>query len=241
MTELKTITETWKSTPDQPVHLIAYGSSNTELSWHSLGRHNWVDWVNCSLRVYIGKQVSLINQGVCGDTSDSLLTRLERDVYSFSPQMAIITIGGNDAGTGMSPSKFEANLRTLCSRMMEKDILPVIQTYYCPLYDEMPAEFVVFPSLIDINRKVAADCQIPLIDQYRYFEPMYQSLPKDYKTLFKDGLHLNPLGNAVMGIIAVRYFGMPDPVLPPDLESQIIEALTLMDSCEKLPEPIPSL
>jgi len=27
-----------------------------------------------------------------------------------------------------------------------------------------------------------------------------------------DGLHLNPLGNAIMGIIACRYFSPPDPV-----------------------------
>lgn len=27
-----------------------------------------------------------------------------------------------------------------------------------------------------------------------------------------DGLHVNPLGNAIMGIIACRYFSLPDPV-----------------------------
>jgi lysophospholipase L1-like esterase len=240
MADLKPLAEEWKSNPDKPVHLIAYGSSNTELSWHSLGRHNWVDWLNCSLRGYVGKQVSLINQGVCGDTTDSLLQRLKRDVLSFSPMMVLITIGGNDAGTGMAPEKFESNLRILCQQLLERNILPVIQSYYCPLYDEMPKEFEVFPFLIEIDRKLASEFQVPLIDQYRYFEPMYRKIPEKYKTLFKDGLHLNPLGNAVMGIIAVRYFGLPDPVLPPDMEASIREALILMNACSPLPPQLPN-
>lgn len=78
------IIQQWKEQPDKSYRVIAFGSSNTELSWSNNGRHNWVDWLSINLRDSIGHHVSVVNQGIGGETSDHLLARIDRDVLSFN-------------------------------------------------------------------------------------------------------------------------------------------------------------
>ena len=92
MEKLREICVQWKNQPERSTRLIAFGSSNTELGWHSEGHHNWVDWLNLCLRRSLGSHVSLINQGIGGETGTDLLDRIDRDVFSFSPELVIVTI-----------------------------------------------------------------------------------------------------------------------------------------------------
>jgi hypothetical protein len=78
------------------VRVIGFGSSNTEQHWHLLGHFNWFSWLGCSLREWVGRHVTMINQGINGETAEDLLKRIDRDVISFKPNLVIITIGGND-------------------------------------------------------------------------------------------------------------------------------------------------
>jgi hypothetical protein len=49
-----------------------------------------------------------------------------------------------------------------------------------------------------------------------------------------DGLHVNQIGNALMGIIACRIFGLPDPIFYQDKEL-IKTYLNLMSKYVDLP------
>jgi lysophospholipase L1-like esterase len=225
MEKLSEMLQEWKASSGTSIRITAFGSSNTELSWHSGGRHNWVDWLNINIREHIGRHVTIINQGICGDTAEGLLTRIGRDVLSFEPKAAIITIGGNDSIKGYSSEVFETNVRELCSKMIEKNIKPVLQTYYCPLYDEFPKDFrKVFESFMEVNRKISKDFNIPIIDYYSYFEPFYTIDRSGYKKLMLDGLHVNYIGNLIMGIIASQNFGLPDLKIPENIYDEVSTA-----------------
>lgn len=85
----------------EQVTIVALGDSNTELTWHTAGRLNWVGLLHEALFETYGRNlVMMINAGRCGDTAATALARLDRDVIRFQPNLTIISFGMNDAGSG---------------------------------------------------------------------------------------------------------------------------------------------
>jgi len=76
--------------------------------------------------------------------------------------------------------------------------------------------FKRFPQFVEVNRTLSKEMNIPLIDQYQYFSPFYESDHENYSKIMLDGLHVNQIGNAIMGIIACRTFSLPDPIFLKD-------------------------
>ncbi|MFX1297557.1 MAG: SGNH/GDSL hydrolase family protein [Promethearchaeota archaeon] len=236
MQTLKELTRVWRKHSKRPVRIIAFGSSNTELHWHSLGRHNWVSWLDCALREWIGRHVTLINQGISGETAKDLLVRIDHDVVSYSPDAVIITIGGNDAMKGFSIEDFRINLLEIIKRIQEIDSIPILQTYYCPLYENLAEVMRQFPEFVDVNRTLASEQNLPLLDQYKYFFPFYKNNRENYEKLMLDGLHVNPLGNMIMGILACRLFYLPDPkILVAEYKRSVTKYLSMMNKYCDLP------
>jgi lysophospholipase L1-like esterase len=220
--DLSRIFDKWRNEQEKSFRIIAFGSSNTELSWWSKGRHNWVDWLYINARAAIGRNVVVINQGISGETTRQLLDRINRDVLSFQPSMVIITIGGNDSMKGMTLAQYIENLRRICLIIRENDGLPVLQTYYCPVYDEGPEGFeALFSQFVQANRDLSKELGLPLIDQYKILEPFYKNNKEEYKKIMRDWIHVNYLGNFIMGLNASRALGLPDLEIPEDIEHDI--------------------
>jgi lysophospholipase L1-like esterase len=222
MKDVAKIFKGWKDSQDESFRVVAFGSSNTELSWWSNGRHNWVDWLYINFRANIGRNVTVINQGISGDTTQQLLDRINRDVLSFQPSMVIITIGGNDASKGISLSQYIENLQYICSIIQENNSLPVLQTYYCPVYNEGTEGFEeLFEDFVQANRDISKKLSLPLIDQYAKFEPFYRKNKEDYKKIMRDWIHVNYLGNFIMGLNASKALGLPELEIPEDIEHDV--------------------
>ncbi len=230
MINFNKLTTTWKNSPEKVVRIVAFGSSNTELCWHSDGCNNWVDYLNMNLRTHIGRNVCVINQGICGQHTRDLLLRIDRDVFSFSPDLVIITIGGNDALWGFTDEEYYTNLKSICTQCMDRGIGPILQTYYCPTYFEGIDGFQdIFERFVGINRTLSNELDIPLMDQYRYFEPFYRSDPQGYKEVMRDWLHVNPLGNMIMGMNFSRLFELPDFTEPSTRIEKLHSTMAAMD------------
>lgn len=218
---LMQLLEEMKSNHARAFKLIALGSSNTELSWHSGGRHNWVDWLNISLRTHIGKHVNTINQGVCGERTDQMIERLDRDVFSYSPDIVIVTSGGNDIAQGYSIEQYAKSIQIIIDRLLDQGVIPVLQTYYCPLFSETPDGFEkAFLEFVEENRRVAAQNKLTLIDQFGTFEPLYRQNETTYREIMTDAMHVNYLGNLLMGKVANKVFGLPDFEVPADIQEE---------------------
>src|SRR5689334_25221040 len=87
----------------EPVTIVALGDSNTELTWHTAGRLNWVGLLQYALFEKLGSNHAMvINAGRCGDTAVGALVRLDRDVIRFQPDLVIVAFGMSDAGQGES-------------------------------------------------------------------------------------------------------------------------------------------
>jgi lysophospholipase L1-like esterase len=237
---LESLMEEWKSNPQKPIRVVAFGSSNTELHWHSLGHFNWFSWLSSAMREWIGKNITTVNSGIGGETSKDLLNRIDRDVLSFNPDLVIVTIGGNDTWKGLTIQEYQNNVTQVIDKIKEIKAIPVLQTYYCLLYNQMDEIFQLFPQIVEVNRNLTKEMKIPLIDQYKYFSPFYEKKPKTYSNLMLDGLHVNPIGNAIMGIIASRYFSLPDPIFSEkSFWKKVKKYLRKMEKHTELPSKIP--
>jgi lysophospholipase L1-like esterase len=209
----------WKERQDKSIRVVAFGSSNTELTWSNEGRHNWVNWLSLSLREHIGKHVQVINQGISGETTEQLLLRLERDVISYQPQLVIITIGGNDAIREMKPGDYAQRLQEICEKIMSAGGLPMLQTYYCPMYHMgRPGFEQRFEAMMQVNRDLTDELKLPLVDQYSHFEPLYRDLPDAYAAIMRDWIHVNHIGNLMMGQLISRRLGLPPLPVPEDVK-----------------------
>ena len=240
--KLNDITQTlknWKKDPTNPRCVIAFGSSNTELHWHSLGHFNWFSWLAASFREWVGRQVTTINQGINGETVENLLKRIDSDVINFKPNITFITVGGNDANTGMVLDEYKAALEIIIDKLNKINCLPILQTYYCPIYEEMPKSFQKFPDYMEVKRTISFEREIPLIDQYKYFSAFYKNEKSIYSEIMLDGLHLNPIGNAIMGLIACRSCNLPDPIfLEKAFEEKVQFYLEKMNTYFELPSSV---
>jgi len=224
--------EQWKAKADGAVRVIAFGSSNTEVTLENAGRHNWVDWLSIQLRLHVGRHVHVINQGISGDTAAMLLARIDRDVVSYRPDAVIVTIGGNDAGQGVPPAVYAGQIREICRILQASGAVPILQTYYCPLYHEAGDGYAaLFEANMQAKREIAEELGLVLIDQYRRFEPLYRRYPDDYAKLMRDWLHLNPLGNLLMAQNLCDRLGLPPIPAPQDLSREAEAMLARMDEC----------
>lgn len=72
-------------------------------------------------------QIEIINAGIGGNTSIDGLSRLEADVITKGPDIAVVSFGLNDVGA--TPlEKFESNLCSIFKRLNESEIKAVFMT-----------------------------------------------------------------------------------------------------------------
>jgi len=224
--ELPHLLKQWRErTGKEGIRVVAFGSSNTEIGWHSDGHHGWPCWLSCIFRASVGRHIQMMNAGIGGDTAAGLLKRIDRDVLPIHPHLVIITIGGNDQFQKHSLSDFEANLRKLESILRETGAKVAFQTYYALL----PESDVGFAPYMEVVRNVARSTDAGLIDQYAWFSAWQNNDITTYRTIMRDGAHLKPVGNALFGTLAGRVCGCWDPALPADLP--IYNFIPALENC----------
>ena len=77
----------------------------------------------------------VINAGAPGDTTASALTRLQRDVLSRSPDMVLITLGGNDLKNGVAKDVAFKNLKRIVESIQGQGARVIIGGLRFPLRD----------------------------------------------------------------------------------------------------------
>jgi lysophospholipase L1-like esterase len=194
--------------------IVAFGSSNTER--HRTGMH-WLDCVELTCRQTYGRNFVCINSGICGDTSRGLLERFERDCLVYNPNLVFITIGGNDAAPerAIESDEYRQNMLTLINTLHARDCAVVLQTYYSCDTVQMGELFANrFFQRMDTLRQLSAETGCGLIDHLAYWEPLRQREPEIYTRLMLDAMHVNELGNMVLGLRIARAFGFTIPDEP---------------------------
>ena len=77
----------------------------------------------------------MINAGVPGNTTAGALKRLQRDVLSRSPDMVLITLGGNDLKNGVAKNIAFKNLKRIVESVQGQGARVIIGGLKFPLRD----------------------------------------------------------------------------------------------------------
>jgi len=138
------------------VTIVAFGDSITEVTFHTRGHMNWVSLLaEAIFETYGNGACTLINAGKCGSSFAEGLTRLDRDVLRFRPDLVILAFGMNDAGAGLAGlDAFGAAVREMVQRIRgacDSEILirtpnPVVTVNGLPPPAEQPAPGRPWPS-----------------------------------------------------------------------------------------------
>ena len=85
----------------------------------------------------LSKMISrpVVNAGVPGDTTARALQRLERDVLPYSPDIVLITLGGNDLKNGIAKDVAFENLRKIVESIQEQGAQVIIGGLHIPFRD----------------------------------------------------------------------------------------------------------
>ena len=219
--------------PGKRIRVLAFGSSNTE---RYLPDSHWFDCFELAIKQKYGRVHTCINTGISGHTTCDLLKRFEDDAEFFKPQLAFVTIGGNDCNPDkdISIGQFRNNLKELYERFSAIDCGIVFQTYYSPNPDDVEkARLNNFYKYMDVVREVAIETQSALIDHLARWERLRLKHPDIYIKLMLNGFHTNPAGNKVMGVDIARHFGIIPNKDQFPFWAEAIDIQHLMDQLEK--------
>ena len=134
-----------------------------------------------------------------GHKVTDLLKRVDKDVIAKKPTIVFIQIGVNDAGAGVTPKQFKAQLEELIGRLRKAGA----QVVLCSLtslgekHDGTNRIDKKLDELAEVARTVAKEQKIPLNDLRKAFVDYWKKNNPDNKPsgiLTYDGNHFNDAG-----------------------------------------------
>jgi len=207
--------------------IVALGDSNTELTWHTAGRLNWVGLLQEALMETFGHGLPVvINAGRCGDSALDACGRVERDVIPFCPDLLIICLGTNAMFHGSEGAdSFADAMRSIVGKTREEcgsEILlrtpnpvvasnqPGLPSHHRPGY-EWP-EYSLAPCARRIV-ELAAELDCSVVDHYSLWTQsealQLAELPNHLWMRMSDATHPNALGHLCFYRELAPLFGLP--------------------------------
>jgi lysophospholipase L1-like esterase len=140
-------------------------------------------------------EVNVLNKGISGDLTSSMLERFSKDVVDEKADYVIILGGTNDIGWGLDPAMIVHNLTTMYDTARKNGIVAVACSVPSILgFDEF------IPPRLHLNRMIRTETDkrsIPFVDLFTATaDPRNNRLSEDYSA---DGLHLNRAGYQQIG------------------------------------------
>jgi acyl-CoA thioesterase-1 len=178
--------------------IVCLGDSITEGLTYAL-------LVRQSLREAGRTEPVMLGAGVGGDTAGGMLARLDRDVFSYDPDLVMLDTGLNDYA--LTAGEYEQALRAIYDRCKAEKVpvLSLTLTTLAPRHSGMDAHLAEFDAVI---RRLAAEYGWALADvQAR----MREALARGGEELNEpDGVHLNLAGYRAMARAVLDAMGHGD-------------------------------
>ena len=120
----------------EPIRIVAFGDSNT-YGMNMSREQSYPAQLEAMLKAK-GYDVTVINAGIPGDTTSGALARVNSAVPTGT-QIAIVTLGVNDARKGVSPASIEHNLSEILSSLKARNVRLIVcgrRAPFPPGYDK---------------------------------------------------------------------------------------------------------
>jgi acyl-CoA thioesterase-1 len=163
------------------------------------------------------KLPKMINTGISGQKAEDLVERFQRDVVDRKPTVVSISIGINDVAHRLGAphdenvlKAYKQNVAKMVGMAQSKGIKVILLTP--TLIEENPAaegnkRLVRY---VDAMKRVAVEKKCGLVDLHVMFLEALKHKPANMKGnwLTTDGVHMGPLGDAVIAVGVLRALGV---------------------------------
>lgn len=174
----------------------------------------------------------LLNAGVSGNKAENMMARFEKDVLAKKPSLVTIHVGINDVWHRVNlPHQndvlkaYRDNVAAMVDRAQAAGVRVILLAPTIIQEDLRSEGNLRLPWYVAAMRKVAADKRCQFVDLHAMFRSALRHKPPEEKGnwLTTDGVHMKPLGNAIIALGILRAFGVPDekiaataiPISPP--------------------------
>jgi lysophospholipase L1-like esterase len=173
------------------------------------------------------RRIRFYNAGKGGDTVQTSISRLERDVFSRDATVMLVALGVNDIGWGMKADAEHKKLyldgiRTLIDRCKEKKIRVIVCSPAITAENPETAETGFLQKMADEGMALARSLGQSSIDVSRGMREIQRTIwkfnageankSKHVSLHADDGVHLNDLGQLAMAFAVLEGLGAPDLV-----------------------------
>lgn len=161
---------------------------------------------------------AVVNKGIGGQKAEDLIQRFERDVIQEKPAFVTISIGINDVWHRLGKphdekvlAAYKENVGKMVDLAQGAGIQVILLT---PTLIEENADSEGNKRLllyVEAEKQIAAEKKCQLVDLHALFLAALPQKPADQKTwLTGDGVHMKPMGDAIMAAGVLRALGVPD-------------------------------
>ena len=161
-----------------------------------------------------GVEVTGIFAGISGHKSNQMLARLEKDVLSHKPDWMTLSCGVNDVWHGERGVKLEdykTNITAIVDKAQGAGVKVMILTSTMIKEDQSNDLNQKLLPYNEFLRELAKEKSCLLADLNLEMQEELKTFPADAqkgKQLTSDGVHMNPLGNAMMAKGILKAFGV---------------------------------
>lgn len=161
----------------------------------------------------------IINTGIGGQKAEDLIQRFQRDVVDRKPAVVTISIGINDVWHRLTAphdenvfKAYKENVTKMVDRAQTSSIKIILLTPTLIYEDPASEGNKRLVQYVDAMKAIAMEKKCGLADLHAMFLEALRHKPADVKGnwLTADGVHMNPLGDALMATGVLRALGVPD-------------------------------
>jgi acyl-CoA thioesterase I len=168
------------------------------------------------------KLPKVVNKGIGGQKAEDLVKRFDKDVVKLKPACVTISIGINDVwhrlGHPTDPkvlADYKKNVTAMVERAQHAGIKVIL---LAPTIIQENPDAEGNKRLVDYveaERQIAEEKKCRFVDLRGMFLEVLKHKPADEKGtwLTRDGVHMKPLGDAIMAAGVLRALGVPDEKL----------------------------
>jgi lysophospholipase L1-like esterase len=180
------------------VEIVALGSSSTMGYGASTALRTYpAELLRILSQDLRGVKVIVHNKGIGGQDVNSMLERLDRDVFAEAPDLVIWQLGTNAALRRYKIDSFRRLLDEGVDRLKARGIEVVLMTpQYAPAVLALPNE----EEYLEAIATVAREKGVGLFDRFGIMKDWFEKEHMAYSEfLVRDGLHLNDFGYQCIG------------------------------------------
>ena len=134
-----------------------------------------------------GRNVTILNQGVSGDTTAGGLDRLDW-MLADKPDIVLVELGGNDALRGIDPAVTEKNLAALVEKLQAAHVTVWLAGMMAPR--NLGSDYVA--AFDGLYKRIADKYNVPL------YPFILDGVAQDASLNQADGIHPNPRGAEIV-------------------------------------------